>query len=188
VPHPASPTSDRRPSLRRILQVGVWAGLGLGISGIVSIGGCVDAPITPDQLEPDGQLRAPSLGHSAFSATPRPQAQQAARISAVLAAQPAGPLGDATTFPAEVGQVHLHLRADGLDDARQVVFRWTHAGTSVLVPGRLEPGGTLALASSFAIEPAQVGPWQVEVLGEPGADGEPALLFERTFEVFSPSE
>lgn len=167
--------------MRGLLSVG----LVLGVGGLA---GCVDAPITPDQLEADGQLRAASLGHSAFSATPRPQVQQAARISAVLAAQPAGPLEDASSFPAEVGAVHLHLRADGLDDARQVVFRWSHAGTSVLVPGRLEPGGTLALASTFTIEPTQVGPWHVEVLGEPGADGEPALLFQRTFEVFHPSE
>lgn len=155
----------------------------------LTLAGCVDAPITPDQLEADGQLRAASLGHSAFSAAPRTSpAMQAARISAVLAAQQDGPLEDASSFSADVGAVHLHLRADGLDDARQVVFRWSHDGTSVLVPGRLEPGGTLSLASSFKIEPAQVGTWQVEVLGEPGADGEPALLFARTFEVFGPSE
>lgn len=175
---------------KRIISRGVLLALvRFGIAGGLA-SGCVDAPITPDQLEADGHLRStPALGQGAFSATPRPQPQQAAQISAVLAAQAAGPLEDASRFPADVGAVNLHLRADGLSEARSVVFRWTHEGKSVLQPGRLETGGTLALASSFPIEGEQTGTWQVEVLAEAGPNlPEPVLLFERSFEIYAPAE
>lgn len=148
---------------------------------------CVDAPITPDQLEPDGQLRAPALEQSAFSAQERDTTQRAANISAVLAAQAQGPLADANRFPADVGQINLHLRADGIDGPRPVVFRWTHRGNAALVNGVLSPGDTLALANSFPIDPERIGTWRVEILGASTSGDEPAVLFEREFEVFVPS-
>jgi hypothetical protein len=152
----------------------------------VLVPACVDAPITADQLESNGQLRDPALEQSAFSAQER-STQRAAQISAVLAAQAAGPLNDAVSFPANVGQVNLHLRADGIDGPRPVTFRWTHRGQATLVEGTLTPGDTLALATSFTVDPKRIGPWTVEVLGSATAGEEPVVLFEREFDVFVPS-
>jgi len=150
--------------------------------------GCVDAPITPDQLEPDGQLRAAGLEQAAFSARERGTTQRAAQISAVLAAEADGPLEDSNRFPADVGQVNLHLRADGIQGPRPVVFRWTHRGDSAVIRGTLTPGDTLALANTLPIDPERTGPWTVQILGAPTSEGgEPAVLFERQFDVFVPS-
>ncbi|MEM9462458.1 MAG: hypothetical protein AAGF11_50385 [Myxococcota bacterium] len=157
----------------------------------VLVPACVDAPITPDQLESNGQLRAPALEQSAFSAQERAITQQAAqaRISAVLAAEAEGPLSDANRFSADVGQINLHLRADGIDGPRPVVFRWTHRGDAASVHGTLLPGDTLALATSFPIDPERTGDWKVEILGTPAVSGQkPPVLFERSFEVFVPAK
>jgi len=149
---------------------------------------CVDAPITPDQLEADGQLRAVGLEQAAFSAQDRETTQRAAQISAVLAAEADGPLEDSNRFPADVGQINLHLRADGIEGPRPVIFRWTHRGDSAVIRGTLTPGDTLALANSLPIDPERTGPWTVQILGAPSsAEGEPSLLFERQFDVFVPS-
>jgi hypothetical protein len=157
----------------------------LAALSVLCLVGCVDAPITPDQLEPDGQLRGPS--QSAFSAQDRPVAQTVS-VSAVLAAEPAGALEDRTEFPAEVGTVHLHLRADGLMTARPVVYRWTHDDIAVLVPGMLAPTTTLDLATSFEVGADQVGTWLVEVLDQPALPGdEPRVLFQRQFQVLGRS-
>jgi hypothetical protein len=147
---------------------------------------CVDAPVTPDQLEANGQLRHTALEQFAFSAQSPATTERAAHISAVLAAEAAGPLNDAVEFPADVGQVNLHLRADGIDGPRPVVFRWTHRGQATLVEGILVPGETLALASSVPIDPERTGAWKIEVLG-PTTDGNSVVLFEREFDVFVPS-
>jgi hypothetical protein len=157
------------------------------------VGGCVDAPITQDQLEANGELKggpAPlaNLGQVAFATHARPMAQTAARMSAVLAAQPSGPLQDASAFTTDVGMVHLHLRADGLAEARPVTARWTHAGVAVAFPAELSPSGALSLTSSMPILPDQAGKWRVEVLAAANADGDAPLLFEREFEVILPAE
>lgn len=149
--------------------------------------GCADAPITADQLEADGQLRASSLEQSAFSAQERTTTRRAAQISAVLAAEADGPLADSNRFDADVGEVHLHLRADGIDGDRPVVFRWTHRGSAATVEGRLIPGEAMALAASLPIDPERTGPWKVEILGAPSPGGEPVVLFERNFEISVPS-
>jgi hypothetical protein len=148
---------------------------------------CVDAPITPDQLEANGQLRNPPLEQSAFSAQGWSTPQRAAQISAVLAAEAEGPLNDANRFPVDVGHINLHLRADGIDGPRPVVFRWTHRGHAALVEGTLAPGDTLALATRFPIDPQRSGTWKLEILDAPAAGEEPGVLFEREFEVFIPS-
>ena len=70
---------------------------------------------------------------------------------------------------------------------RPVVFRWTHRGSATLVEGTLAPGDTLALATSFTVDPRHTGPWKVEVLGSATAGDEPVVLFEREFDVFVPS-
>lgn len=148
---------------------------------------CVDAPITHDQLEANGQLRNSPLEQSAFSAQGWATTQRAAQISAVLAAEAKSPLNDANHFPADVGHINLHLRADGIDGPRPVVFRWTHRGHAALVDGILAPGDALALATRFPIDPERTGTWKVEVLGLPTAGEEPVVLFEREFDVFIPS-
>ena len=158
--------------------------------GAALLSACVDAPITPDQLEADGQLRSASLEQAAFSARERTTTRRAAQahVSVVLAAEAEGPLSDANRFPADVGQINLHLRADGIDGPRPVVFRWTHRGDTAQVRGTLVPGDTLALATSFPIDPERTGPWKVEILGALAPAGEePAVLYERSFEVFVPS-
>lgn len=152
--------------------------------------GCVDAPITADQLEADGRLRSGGAKHeqAAFSADERGELQAVVQVSAVLAAQAEGALEDRNEFPAEVGTVHLHLRADGLLEPRPVVYRWTHDDLSVMVPGMLAPSDSLSLGTSFDIDPELAGHWEVEVLSRPEHPGdEPRVLFQREFEVARPS-
>lgn len=158
---------------------------------IITLGGaltaCADAPVTADQLQADGQLRNPALEQSAFSAQDRTTTQRAAQISAILAAEAEGALFDTNSFSADVGQIHLHLRADGIDGQRPVVFRWTHRGSAASMEGTLTPGDSMALAASLPVDPERTGPWRVEILGAPSPGGEPVVLFERDFEISVPS-
>ncbi|MEM6992838.1 MAG: hypothetical protein AAF721_20150 [Myxococcota bacterium] len=173
---------------------GLLASLGLALGFATT--GCVDAPVTQDQLQEDGALRQTVLRaggeQSAFSAVEQtPTLNRAAQISAVLAEVGQGPLSDKSRFEADVGTVHLHLRADGLTGNRPVVFRWTHepTGEAVLVPGTLLPAETLRHVATHTIEPHQSGAWTVEVLSEaPGPDGLAGVLWQRTFEVAPPVE
>lgn len=145
-------------------------------------GGCADAPITPEHILPDGQLRAEIVSQAAFAARPERAEGHAVQIAAVLAAEAAGPLVDAAAFPAEVEAVHLHIRADSLLEARSVTFVWTYGETREEVAGVLAPTTTLALAASHPVGPEQRGLWRVEVFTLAG--DEPAqLLFAREFEV-----
>ncbi len=169
--------------------------MALGVTlGAGALPGCVDAPITQDQLREDGALRQTVLRgggeQSAFSAVGvAPTTQRAAQISAVLAEVGAGPLSDKSRFEADVGTVHLHLRADGLTGERAVAFRWTHepTGEATLVPGTLLPAETLRHVATHTIEPHQSGSWTVEVLSEaPGPDGLAAVLWQRRFDVAEP--
>lgn len=144
--------------------------------------GCADVPVTPDQLQADGQL-LPQAPFSARGGDAVPQ--RAAQISAVLADAPSGALVDTTVFAADVGTVFLHLRADGLAAERPVVFRWTRDGEpGELVPGLLTPSPTLRQAGSFAIDPARTGAWTVEILADTADDA--AVLWQRRFEVVAP--
>lgn len=149
------------------------------IAAVLLAVGCVDAPITPEHILPDGQLRA-EFDQAPFSVQVEPAARQAVQVAAVLAAQADGPLEDAARFPAEVGAVHLHLRADRLLEPRPVTFVWTHGDLREEVPGVLAPTTTLALAASYPLGPDQRGMWRVEVFSV-GADAQ--LLFSREFEV-----
>lgn len=171
------------PTLRTIV-------FGAGLALLVTpLGACVDAPVTQDQLEDNGELKPRAgLGQVAMATQTRPVAQTAARMSAVLAAQPSGPLQDAGLFGADVGVVHLHLRADGLANPRPVTVRWTHEGVAVAFPSELSPSGALSLTSSMPILPDQAGKWRVEVLGTAEAGRAAPLLFEREFEVVAPVE
>ena len=151
----------------------------------LSVVACVDAPITEAHLTPDGQLRT-NPEQSSFSARPQVSAGQAVQVAAVLAAQSDGPLEDAAEFTADVGAVHLHLRADSLMESRPVTFVWTHAGTREEVSGVLAPTTTLTLAASHPIAPDapdQKGRWEVEVYSADAAGGAGELLFRREFQV-----
>jgi hypothetical protein len=165
--------------------------------GAVLVIGCVDAPITPDQLQSDGTLRPLGHAQAAFSATERQEVQQAVQVSAVLASQADGPLKDRNEFDADVGTIYLHVRADGLLQPRAVLYRWTHGDLTVLEPGALAPTDAMSLGTSFEIDPELHGHWEVEVLAESGAaaaaaKGEepepPRVLFHREFEVKRPSD
>ena len=157
----------------------------------LALSGCVDAPITPDQLQADGSLRPMGREQAAFSAAelPSQQLQEVVQVSAVLASQAEGPLQDGNVFDADVGTIHLHVRADGLLQARAVVYRWRHEELTVLEPGRLSPAGSLSLGTSFDIDPELYGHWEVDVLTQPDTSGErPRVLFHREFEVKRPSD
>lgn len=165
----------------------------LGAALLLTLIGCVDAPITPDQLEDNGALRQgagmPAVGgQAAFSAVDTPAVvQRATQISAVLADVGDGPLNDRSSFDWDVGTVHLHLRADGIDEPRAVVFRWTHEGVSTIAPGTLLPAETLRHVATHSIQPDQTGAWTVEVLSEaPGPDGIADVLWQRRFEIAAP--
>lgn len=157
------------------------------LAATVLASACVDAPITADQLQPDGRLRELG-GHqqAAFAAETdevKP-VKQAVQVSAVLAAEADGPLEDRNAFSADVGAIHLHVRADGLLEPRPVVYRWAHEGFEMAIPGMLAPNGAMTLGASFEIDPEQTGTWQVDVLAGPTAAHEgPRVLFHREFEV-----
>lgn len=155
----------------------------LSIVAALLVVGCVDAPITPEHILPDGQLRSDlSSSQAAFAAASERAIGRAVQVAAVLAAEAAGPLSDAAAFPAEVGSVHLHLRADSLLEPRPVTFVWTHGESREEVPGVLAPTTTLALAASHPLGPDERGRWKVEVFTLAG--DEPAqLLLTREFEV-----
>ena len=150
---------------------------------LIAPAGCVDAPLTPAHLDSDGQLHGARMEQGAFHAEAADRRQEAVQIAAVLAAQPEGPLSDAAAFTPEVGEIYLHLRADRLTSARPVTFVWTRGETREEIEGVLAPSPTLAMAASHRIDPAEVGPWRVEIFGEPLADGTRPLLFERAFVV-----
>lgn len=154
------------------------------LAAVLVLSACADAPITSDQLEPDGALRTPR-DQAAFSVDPAaPQRASFVQLSAVLAAESSGALRDADRFGADVGSLHLHLRADGLASARPVSFRWIHGDTAVIERGAIGEGTRLTLASSVAVAPHQVGPWRVEVLAEGADTGEPPeVIFTREFTI-----
>jgi hypothetical protein len=177
---------------------GLGLGLGLGVLVAASLPACADAPITPEHLEPDGQLKPVRSGgsSSAYAATLQvdrsaPKKASVVQFDAVLAAAPNGTLEDVSTFPPDVGTVHLHVRAHGLETDRDVVFRWTHGEHSLTVPGELAPASQFVLAASIDVQPDQIGPWRIEIVGEPThADEAPEVLFAREFLILSerPSE
>ena len=142
---------------------------------------CADAPITSDQLEADGVLRG-ARAQAAFSLEPGAvQRANVVQLSSVLATQSEGALEDQDRFSAHVGTIHLHVRADGMDGARAVSFRWIHGDQAIIVPGTLSAAGALSHATSVEVRPHQVGPWRVEVATE-GRDGEqPEVIYSREF-------
>lgn len=163
--------------------------------------GCVDAPITSAQLQADGSLAAGSAQQlfETADAEVAPQVAQALQLTAVLAAESEGALEDRKEYL--LGQderVHLHLRADGLEEARPVKFIWTHQTgadgqpatdeqgqplEAIETMGFLTSSETLEMAASRGLGEADLGTWQVEVRGV-GPFG--ALLTQRSFEVRDP--
>lgn len=155
----------------------------------IALPGCVDAPITADQLQADGTLRGGYAGGGMQQASLSAEGQvaQAVQVSAVLASQADGPLEDRAEFSASVGTVYLHVRADGLLSSRRVVYRWRHGDFEMKVPGNLLASDALALGTQFDIAPEQTGHWEVDVLADDDGDNlpgaEPRVLFHRAFVV-----
>jgi hypothetical protein len=146
--------------------------------------GCVDAPLTPAHLDPDGQLHNARHAQGAFAAQIGAQSQAAVQITAVLATQPEGPLADAAAFSAGEEAIYLHLRADRLASPRPVTFVWTHDGVREEEPGVLAPSTALAMATSRHIDRESVGTWSIEILS--AEDGDPPVtLFQREFVVLA---
>lgn len=149
----------------------------------LALSACADAPITPDQLEADGVLRG-ARAQAGFSVgRGAQQSANVVQLSSVLAVAAEGALQDSDRFSAEVGQIHLHVRADGLDTARSVSFRWIHGDQAVVVPGELVSGGALRYAASIDVRPHQVGPWRVEVVADDVRGEPPEVLYSREFTV-----
>ncbi|MBK6919106.1 MAG: hypothetical protein IPH07_17050 [Deltaproteobacteria bacterium] len=148
---------------------------------------CADAPITDDQLEADGLLRgspAAARDQANFSVDrAAPQRAAFVQLSAVLAAEAEGAVQDRERFAADVGTVHLHVRADGIDSARPVTFRWIHGDQATVLAGTIGGASTLEHASSVDIAPHQVGPWRVEVAAETVHGEPPEVLYTREFVV-----
>ncbi len=150
---------------------------------VAALAACADAPITSDQLEADGLLRG-ARDQAAFSIEPSAMRRASVvQLSSVLATQSEGALEDRDVFAAAAGVIHLHVRADGIDTARPVSFRWIHGDVATVVAGTLEPAGALSLAASVEVLPHQVGPWRVEVTTGGNADGPPEVIYTREFTV-----
>ena len=163
--------------------------------------GCVDAPITSAQLQADGSLAAGSAQQlfETSEAEPAPQVAQTLQLTAVLAAESEGALEDRKEYLlGEHTRIHLHLRADGLEEARPVKFVWTHQTGADGLPavdeegkllepietmGFLTSSETLEMAASREVTEADVGTWQVEVRGV-GPFG--ALLTKHSFRIHDP--
>jgi hypothetical protein len=176
--------------------------------------GCADAPITAADLQDDGQLREQvdqQRVHASSSIHQPPARAQVAehlRVTGLVAAEADGPLEDATRFSLDSEAIHLHLRADGLDEPRPVTFVWLHGDQRRETLGFLQPAETIspvaslplaryveegfatisaAVPSNMAgpkIEPdpaALAGAWKVEVYST-DASGR-SLVFEREFEI-----
>jgi hypothetical protein len=184
------------------------------LSGSLMSVGCADAPITADDLQDDGQLReqldqqqVQQRVHASSSIHQPPARAQVAehlRVTGLVAAEAEGPLEDATRFSLDSLAIHLHLRADGLDEPRPVTFVWLHGDQRRETLGFLQPSETISPVASLPLaryveegfaagmptvanpemEPdpaALAGSWKVEVYST-DANGR-SLVFEREFEI-----
>jgi hypothetical protein len=131
-------------------------------------------------------------------------------VTGLVAAEADGPLEDATRFSLDSEAIHLHLRADGLDEPRPVTFVWLHGDQRRETLGFLQPSETIAPVASLPLarfveegaeagfapaavagiepDPAAVaaslaGPWKVEVYST-DASGR-SLVFAREFEILA---
>ena len=154
-----------------------------GLAATLTTFGCADAPITASQVEQDGRLRANEGSVALFSAQPRPAVGEAQpiQVAAVLASESEGALEDRTHFTEKDGNVHLHLRVDGLNEPWPVSYVWTHDGVPSEVSGQIEPTDTLQMANAHKLGKGDAGHWKVEVFAL-RPEG-PALLLERKFDV-----
>jgi len=153
----------------------------LALSTLLSA--CVDAPLQPAHLAADGQLHGLMPMEHAVSAKASTTPRRVVSFNAVVAAQKSGALEDAVVFARDIGQVHLHVRADGLDSVRPVTFVWIHEDLREEQEGVLAPASALARVASRTINPDQTGWWRVEVYAEVDTNGTRELLVTREFQV-----
>jgi hypothetical protein len=119
--------------------------------------GCADAPITAADLQDDGQLREQADRHSVHASSSihqppaRAQVAEHLRVTGLVAAEADGPLEDATRFSLDSEAIHLHLRADGLDEPRPVTFVWLHGDQRRETLGFLQPSETISPVASLPL-------------------------------------
>lgn len=193
------------------VRISRFAAAALSCAAVLTVG-CADAPITAADLQADGQLREhagtqQSVHAARSSKNSRAQRAERLRVNGLLAAQPDGPLEDATRFSTEHEAIYLHLRADDIAEPRPVTFVWTHGEDSRETMGFLQPAETLSAAASLpltrplvrlseaelaelGLKPGKqpefdplsmAGEWTVEVYSI-DANGR-SLVFERSFDV-----
>jgi hypothetical protein len=127
------------------------------LSGSLLSVGCADAPITADDLQDDGQLREQvdqqrALASSSIHHSPaQAQIAEHLRVTGLVAAEADGPLEDATRFSLDSVAIHLHLRADGLDEPRPVTFVWLHGDQRRETLGFLQPSETISPVASLPL-------------------------------------
>jgi hypothetical protein len=178
---------------------------------MVLTAGCADAPITAADLQDDGQLREQAdlqqIVHASSVHSPKVRPTQVAehlRVTGLVATEAEGPLEDATRFSLDSVAIHLHLRADGLDEPRPVTFVWLHGDQRRETLGFLQPSETISPVASLPLaryveegftevvdeqpknDPSEqgaalAGAWKVEVYST-DANGR-SLVFEREFEI-----
>ena len=102
------------------------------------------------------------------TAFPAPVRAQDVSVELILATgiEEREPVGESTSFPANVGQVYAWMRITGLaGQALEIV--WTHEDETFSVP--LEIGGSpWRTWSSKTIPPDWTGDWRVEVQNQEG--------------------
>lgn len=159
----------------------------LAAAFILMSAGCADAPITAADLQDDGQLREQADQQSVHASSSihqppaRAQVAEHLRVTGLVAAEADGPLEDATRFSLDSVAIHLHLRADGLDEPRPVTFVWLHGDQRRETLGFLQPSETISPVASLPLAryveegfaPAAVVPVEPSPEIEPGPEIEP---------------
>lgn len=129
----------------------------LAAAFILMSAGCADAPITAADLQDDGQLREQADQQSVHASSSihqpptRAQVAEHLRVTGLVAAEADGPLEDATRFSIDSEAIHLHLRADGLDEPRPVTFVWLHGEQRRETMGFLQPSETISPVASLPL-------------------------------------
>jgi len=78
------------------------------------------------------------------------------------------PVGEAESFPADVGQVYLWCRITGASGETNIHHVWLHEGKETANVTLTVKGSSWRTFSSKTIPPAWTGNWEVRVVGTDG--------------------